>query len=122
MPPRSIAPRLADIGEAIEVVWSETARVSLESFEADRKKRWLVERELEIISEASRHLTEELKSRHPNIPWRRIAGIGNVLRHDYGRIAPDILWRLAQDDLQELDKVCRGELERERASEAGGVP
>ena len=65
---------------------------------------------LEIISEASRHLGADLKSRHTDIPWPKVAGIGNILRHEYERIAPDILWKLIQDDLTPLDDVCREEL------------
>jgi uncharacterized protein with HEPN domain len=84
--------------------------LSLEQFEADWQKRWLVERGVEIISEASRHLGADLKARHAEIPWVKVASIGNILRHEYERIAPDILWKLAQDDLLPLDKVCREEL------------
>ena len=49
---------------------SEIAGATLDSFEADWRKRWLVERGVEIISEASRHLTDAVKARHPKIPWR----------------------------------------------------
>ena len=66
-----------------------------------------VERGVEIVSEASRHLTDELKARHPEIPWQKVAGIGNVLRHDYESIAAPIMWKLAQADLLALEKVCR---------------
>jgi uncharacterized protein with HEPN domain len=61
----SLAPRLTDILDAIEHIRVEMAGVSIEAFEADWRKRWLVERGVEIISEASRRLTEELKARHP---------------------------------------------------------
>ncbi len=110
MQERSIAHRLADMAEATDHIRSVLHGVSLEDFEADWQKRWLVERGLEIISEASRHLSDELKSHHPEIPWQKVAGIGNVLRHDYERIAPDVLWKLARDDLPALDRVCRQEL------------
>lgn len=66
---------------------------------------WLVERRVGIISEASRHLTEDLKARHPEIPWQKVAGIGNVLRHNYESIAAPIIWKLAQADLPLLEKV-----------------
>jgi hypothetical protein len=66
---------------------------------------WLVERRVGIISEASRHLTEDLKARHPGIPWQKVAGIGNVLRHNYESIAAPIIWKLAQADLPLLEKV-----------------
>ena len=65
---RSLAPRLTDIVEAIARIQAELAGVSLEAFEADWRKRWLVERSVEIISEASRHLPDELKARHPENP------------------------------------------------------
>ena len=85
--------------------------------EFDKRKRWLIERGIEIISEASRHLSDELKARHPEIPWSKVAGIGNVLRHEYERIAHDVLWRVVRDDLPPLEKTCREELARERAAE-----
>ena len=112
----SLAPRLTDIVEAIENIHRETAGVSLDAFEADWRKRWLVERGVEIISEASRRLSEELKARHPEIPWPNVAGIGNVLRHDYESIAAPVMWKLVQDDLPPL-RVCREEPAREQAEE-----
>lgn len=114
MPARSLAPRLTDIIEAIEHIRAETAGVPLDIFEADWRKRWLVERGVEIISEASRHLSDELKARHPAIPWPKVAGIGNVLRHEYARIAPDVLWNVARNDLPPLEAVCREELAAEQ--------
>jgi len=113
----SPVPRLTDIIEAVELISSEMAGVTLKAFEPDRRKRWLVERGIEIISEASRHLPDELKARHPEIPWPKVAGIGNVLRHDYEHVAHDVLWHVVHDDLPLLEKVCREELAREQAAE-----
>jgi uncharacterized protein with HEPN domain len=80
----------------------------------------VVERGVEIISDASRRLPHELKDRNPGIPWRKVAGIGNVIRHDYERVAPDVLWKLIQDDLPTLEKVCRAELSAALAREREG--
>ena len=113
--PSSIA-RLTDIIEAVELIRSEMAGVTLQAFEPDKRKRWLVERGVEIISEASRHLSDELKARHPEIPWSKVAGIGNVLRHEYERVAYDVLWRVVRDDLPLLEKACREALGSERAA------
>jgi len=111
----SPVPRLTDILEAIELVRSEMGGVALDTFEFDRRKRWLVERGIEIISEASRHLPAALKARHPSIPWPKVAGIGNVLRHDYQQIAYDVLWHVVRDDLPPLENACREELTAELA-------
>jgi uncharacterized protein with HEPN domain len=66
-----------------------------------------------IISEASRHLADDLKARNPEIPWEKVAGIGNVLRHNYESIAAPVIWKLVQADLPALEKACRGELAAE---------
>jgi uncharacterized protein with HEPN domain len=111
---RSLIPRLTDIIEAIERINSVLGNISLETFENDWQRQWLVERGVEIISEASRHLTDDLKARHPEIPWQKVAGIGNVLRHNYESIAAPVIWKLAQADLPALEKVCRAELASEQ--------
>ena len=108
----SPTPRLTDILDAIERIRTEMAGVTIEAFEANWRKRWLVERGVEIISEASCRLTEELKLRHPEIPWAKVAGIGNVLRGEYESISAPVMWKLVQDDLTPLEKVCREELAR----------
>jgi uncharacterized protein with HEPN domain len=113
VPARSNIPRLTDIVEAIELIRSEMAGVTLEAFEPDIRKRWLVERGVEIISEASRRLNDDLKARHPEIPRPKVAGIGNVLRHNYESIAAPVMWALVRDDLPTLETVCRDELATE---------
>src|ERR1700730_13342047 len=50
----------------------------LDVFETDWQRQWLVERGIEIISEASRHLTDEMKARHPEIPWQKVADRGSA--------------------------------------------
>jgi uncharacterized protein with HEPN domain len=117
MAARSLIPRLFDMVEAIERVRSVMSDMTLEAFEADWGKRWLVERGVEIISEASRHLTADLKARHPEIPWPKVAGIGNVLRHGYESISAPVMWALVRDNLPPLEKVCREELAAEQARE-----
>jgi uncharacterized protein with HEPN domain len=117
---RLISPRLLDIVEAIERIRAILSIATLEAFEGSWEKRWLVERGAEILSEASRHLPDELKERHPEIPWRKVAGIGNVIRHSYERIAADVLWKLALEDLPALERVCRAELAAALGAEQGG--
>jgi uncharacterized protein with HEPN domain len=54
-----------------------------------------VERCIEIVSEATRHIPEDVTARHPHIAWRQIAAIGNVLRHNYDIIDDRIIWEIA---------------------------
>ena len=109
MATRSPNLRLADMIEAIERIRSIITGLTLEEFESNWRHQWLVQRGILIISEASRHLTPEVKERHPEIPWSKVAAIGSVLRHDYERIAPDVIWRLVVVDLPVLEAVCRQE-------------
>jgi uncharacterized protein with HEPN domain len=110
MATRSLVPRLTDIVEAIERVRNVLGDLDLDAFEADWEKQWLVERGVEIVSEASRHLTSELKARHSDIPWKNVADIGNVLRHAYRNVAPPVMWSLVRDHLPPLERICREEL------------
>jgi uncharacterized protein with HEPN domain len=80
--------RLLDIIKAIEHSYRTMAGISLEGFQGDLDRRRIVE----IISEASRKLTNGMKDRHPEIPWRKVAGIGNILRHDYEDVSANALW------------------------------
>jgi uncharacterized protein with HEPN domain len=91
--------------EAITNIETDIAGYDFEKFRADRRTRQLVERNLEILSEASRRLPEELKLDEARIPWRVIAGIGNVLRHDYHEAYPTVLWDTCQKDLKPLKEA-----------------
>jgi predicted nucleotidyltransferase len=57
------------------------------------------------------------KARNREIPWQKVAGIGNVLRHDYESIAAPVIWKLLQADLPTLEKACRAELASEEGRE-----
>jgi uncharacterized protein with HEPN domain len=64
--------------------------------------RWIVQRAIEIISEASRAIPEELKRARPEIPWPQVRGIGNILRHEYQGLSDPIIWRVVTDELPRL--------------------
>jgi uncharacterized protein with HEPN domain len=88
--------------DAITNIEMDTAGYDFEKFRKDRRARQLVERNLEILSEASRRLPKELKDLEAHIPWRAVAGIGNVLRHDYHETYPTVLWDTCNKDLKPL--------------------
>ncbi len=112
---RSKIPCLTDIIEASTFIRNEIAKITLNVFEHDRRTRWTVERGIEIISEASRRLTDDLKPRQPEIPWPKVAGSGNVLRHDDEDVPAPVMWKVVQEDLPLLEHVCRKELAEEES-------
>ncbi len=86
--------------DAITNIETDTAGYDFEKFRMDRRARQLVERNLEILSEASRRIPKDLRETEMHIPWRAIAGIGNVLRHDYHETYPTVLWDTCNKDLK----------------------
>ena len=88
--------------EAIAHIREDTEEGASLAFGADRRLRQLVERNLEIISEASRRIPDRFKTAHPQIPWRQIADIGNVQRHEYQRIDENELRLVVEHDLEPL--------------------
>ena len=64
--------------------------------------RYAVERQLIVFGEAARHVSNELKEQHPDIPWMQIIGQRNVLAHDYGEILVERVWLTATKNLPEL--------------------
>lgn len=71
---------------------------------------YAVIRSLEIISEASRRLSDELKARHPDIPWRDMAAAGNFYRHNYEDVTPRRVWKTLQEHLPPLRAAIDREL------------
>jgi len=85
--------------------------MDVEAFLSNRKTTYAVTRALEIVSEASRRLPDEFKSRFPALDWQAIAAAGNVYRHEYETIDGALLWHTAHH-LGELENAVRAELER----------
>ena len=110
MPSKSEYAALVDIQHYIEVAARIVSSQSYENFLQDEIIFLAVTRCLEIISEASRRLSEELKSRHSHIAWFKIAAAGNVYRHDYEMIETNQVWETVRLALPELLTVVEAEL------------
>jgi uncharacterized protein with HEPN domain len=95
----------------IERVRRWTKGLTMEAYRADTMLRDAVERCLERISGASRRVPADLKSSQPHIPWRKVADIGNVLRHEYHDVADSEVWRIVVDDLESLEKAVHAMIE-----------
>ena len=92
--------------EAVAHIETDIQGLDYDDFRADRRTRQLVERNLEIVSESSRRIPEPLKAKETDIDWRSIAGIGNVLRHDYHQSHPVILWDTCKKDIPSLKQAA----------------
>jgi uncharacterized protein with HEPN domain len=113
MPSKS-SPRVAltDLARNIRLAQTFVAGMEYHTFCEDRRTAYAVTRCLEIVSEASRRLSDDVKERHPQIPWNDIAGAGNVYRHDYEDVQESILWHTVQHDLPSLLQAVDIELTR----------
>jgi uncharacterized protein with HEPN domain len=105
MPFFDLAARLEDILAAIDDVEAFTAGKSFDDDMEEPMLRPAVERSIEIVSDASRQVPEDLKTGHPEIRWRRIAGIGNLLRHGCKTIDDHEMWDIVVRDLASLKAV-----------------
>ncbi len=101
---------LNDIRHHIAVAQTFVEGMSYDAFRDDLRTTYAVTRCLEIISEASRRLPDELKARHPSIAWKNMAGAGNVYRHDYEDVAASFVWVVLEDHLPPLRIVVEQEL------------
>jgi uncharacterized protein with HEPN domain len=97
--------RLGHIRDEIEDITVALRGTNRDSFVDNYLLRRAAERALLIISEAAKALPRELTDRYPEIDWRGVRGLGDVLRHDYERVDADTLWEILIEKLPELAPV-----------------
>jgi len=96
--------RLWDMLDSARAVVEFTQGMRFEDFIKDRKTRNAVERNLEIIGEAARHVSLEIRDSHPDIPWTSITGLRNIIAHEYGDIRYEKVWSICENRLPALIK------------------
>ena len=93
---------LLDVLEAARLLQMFVEGVDWETFENDLMRRAAVMRQLEIMGEAARRLSEETRLELSEIPWRQIIGMRNRLIHGYDEVDLAIVWDSVQNDLPPL--------------------
>ena len=93
--------RLSDIQEAIERIEKYAAQ-GRDVFEQNELVQTWIVHHFQIIGEASRALSADLRAQHPQIPWSKIIGMRNILVHDYFGIDTDVVWAAIEGDLPDL--------------------
>ena len=95
---------LRHILDAIRQIEEYTADTDRAAFDARTMMQDAVVRQLEIIGEASRQLSDDFREQHDDVPWRAIIGMRNRIAHDYLNIDLDVVWDVVQHDLPELKR------------------
>jgi len=93
---------IRDISESIERIISYTNNIEYKNFESDYKTQDAVIRNIEIMGEAVKLLSEKTKKDNTDIPWRNIAGTRDKLIHDYFGVNIDIVWDIVKEDIPSL--------------------
>ncbi len=97
-----IADYLNDIFSAIDEVEEFTKGMSYDAFAADRKTINAVIRSLEVLGEATKHIPAAVRKQHPDIPWKNMAAMRDVLIHNYMGVDLKTVWKVAKERLPEL--------------------
>src|SRR5438552_227216 len=93
---------LEDILEAAKAIRRFTHGVLLDEFKQNEEKYEAVNRKFEIIGEAASRLSPEVKTLFPEVPWKFVTAMRNILIHDYDDVDLNIVWDTAQRDLPPL--------------------
>ena len=110
MPSDKSSRALAAIEYHISLIRNFTKDMDFRAFAADVRTQYAVTRCLEIISEASRKLSAEMKARHPDVQWTQIAGAGNVYRHDYEDVKAQVIWKTISAEISALERAISAEI------------
>lgn len=104
---RVSTPYIEDILKSIEILSEYLAEIdsSREAFDNNQKLQDAVIRRLEIIGEATKRLESDFKKQYPDVPWRKMAGMRDVLIHDYDEVDLDQVWAVITKDIVELKEV-----------------
>jgi uncharacterized protein with HEPN domain len=94
--------RLRHILDAILELETYLVGVNMDSFLGNSMMRFACIKQMEIIGEASNHLTDEMKTQLSNIEWAQIIGMRNIFVHEYFGIDPELVWDILKNDLPDL--------------------
>jgi uncharacterized protein with HEPN domain len=96
---------LLDIVEAAQQIQVALQSLTLEEFKSNREKQAAISYFCIIIGEATKRISQGLRTQNPDGAWREMAGLRDILAHQYERVDLDELWEIAQVDVPDLLKA-----------------
>lgn len=99
---REIDDYINDILIAISDIEMFTKDMSYETFAKDKKTINAVIRSLEVLGEATKRIPQSVRQKHPHIPWNKMAGMRDILIHDYMGVDLKTVWKVTQERLQDI--------------------
>lgn len=93
---------LIDIERAARRILRYTDKISRAELEMNDEKLSAILYQIAIIGEATKRLSQDFRQQHPEIPWREIAGMRDMLIHKYDQVDFDVIWDVVQSKLPEL--------------------
>ena len=102
MPHRRDSVFIAQMVEAAEAALEFTDGQTAESFVDDRLVGYAVVRAVQLVGQAAHRVSAELQAAHPEIPWREMIGMRNVVVHDYADVDLSLVWKTVREDLPGL--------------------
>lgn len=95
---------LKDIIDSATLIQEYVKDISFSEFEKDTMRFLAVSRLFEIAGEATKNLSNEFKSQYPTIPWKKMAGLRDVIIHDYQELNREMIFKIASQDIPNLLK------------------
>lgn len=93
---------LLDIHNAAQRIRLFATGLSKTNLAANEEKQSAILYQVIVVGEAAKRLSTDFRNTHPNIPWKEIAGMRDILAHQYDRVNLDTLWDVIQNDIPEL--------------------
>jgi len=113
MKQRNIELYLNDISESISAIEEYTRDIKESVFYSNRQVQDAVIRRLEIIGEAAKNIDDDFRNKYPEIPWRKIAGMRDIVAHEYFGVKLERIWDVVKEDLPRMKKQVASIIEEE---------